>query len=129
MGSRGLLPTRDDIATMTLEEYEHRLCELKEAGFRFTVLEKSEIVAARRMIRNRFYARTTRQKKREQLEFLEGRVCQLEAECYALRREMIRMQHEHVKSIGLPSIPSQWETQSVFNPYDTDIDTNVEWCR
>lgn len=129
MATRSPLPTRDDIATMTVEEYEHRLCELKEAGFRFTRLEKSEIVTARRMIRNRFYARTTRKKKREQLEFLEGRVCELEAECYRLRCEMRRMQHEHAKSIGLPSIPSQWETHSVFNPYDTDIDTNVEWCR
>lgn len=121
------LPTRDEIATMCIEEFEHRISTLKKADFGFTASEKRNIGIYRRMIRNREYARTTRKKKRDLLEFLEGRVCELESECYALRSEIVRMHHEHAKAIDLPSMPSPWEAQPLFNHYNTEIDSNIVW--
>lgn len=90
-----ILPTSELVITMTLGEYEAHVQFIKEKGYVFTTKEEKEIKASIRRINNRIQAAESRLRKKTRLEFLEGRVDELELENTKLRSKIKKLEDQH----------------------------------
>lgn len=85
------LPSRENVAIMSSNEYDQHIAYLNLSKKDFTRREQREIIICRKLIKNREYARISRQKTKTKTEGLEREVAYLELECARLREEIYRL--------------------------------------
>ena len=91
------LPTCADVSMMDIKMFEDRIECLNRAGIEFTSCQQNYINKSRRMIKNREYAKASRERKNESIKELKAALELKESEMLTLREENERIR----RSCGL----------------------------
>lgn len=108
------LPSSDEVAMLSLKEYDQCIDRLERLGVHFTRSEMKEIGVNRHRIRNKEIARVSRYKKTQRMQFLENRVYELEQECLQLKEQLSKPQ---IPCSNPNAIPLSWQPLP-FDPYE-----------